>query len=102
MAGRHLADPAAPQVGTVDPRREARQVALRVDRRAGVADRMAAAVAFSSINAGLFTFAAGGAKASPPLLGAWHRAWLMLVPILGWPRPGPELTTSEGSTHAVI
>jgi hypothetical protein len=49
MAGRHLADPAAPQGGTVDPHREARQVALRVDRTAGVADRMAAAVAFSSI-----------------------------------------------------
>jgi hypothetical protein len=31
----------------------------------------------------LFTFQPGDAKASPPLLGAWHRAWLMLVPILG-------------------
>jgi hypothetical protein len=58
MAGRRLADPAAPRGGTVGPRREARQVALRaagrmaalpVDRRAGVADRRAAAVAFSSI-----------------------------------------------------
>jgi hypothetical protein len=57
----------------------------------------AAMAAASSQARSLFTIAAGGAKGSPPLPGAWHRARLLLVPIVGCAltRAGAECNQRE-------